>query len=140
MSLYSVSLAERDRPVKHILAGTALLRSVHLYLTSLVAHCLSQHLHIFKLRAICLHCNRNAHGAGLTIHCILQRKVWSHYLLGAGAALRALILQGTLARCPSLRPSSTRSHVVAAGKGLTLLQSRLWEQPSAGPKITSTSS
>lgn len=85
---------------------------MHFYLTSLVAHCLSQHLHIFKLRPICLHCHRNVHGAGLTIHCILQCKVWSHSLLGAGSELRALILQGLLAHCPSLWPSHTRSHVV----------------------------
>lgn len=76
--------------------GTILLQLL-LCLTSLVAHCLFQHLHIFKLRPICLHCDRNAHGAGLTIHCILQCKVWSHCPLGAGSALRALILHGLLA-------------------------------------------
>jgi hypothetical protein len=54
------------------------------YLMSLVAHCLSQHLCIFKLRPICLHCNRSVHGAGVTKHCVLQCKVWSHSVRRSG--------------------------------------------------------
>lgn len=52
-------------------AHAAQQSSVPYYLPSLLVHCLSQHLCIFKQSPICVHCYWHAHGAGLTKHCIL---------------------------------------------------------------------
>lgn len=52
-------------------AHAAQQSSVPCYLPSLLVHCLSQHLCIFKQSPICVHCYWHAHGAGLTKHCIL---------------------------------------------------------------------
>lgn len=74
--------------LKQVYHGASRLSSVHRYLASLFVHGLSQHLHIFKQRPICLHCNWNGHGACLTIHCVLQCKVWNHSLGRSGSGLR----------------------------------------------------